>query len=110
MSFILEFSIEANVGYFIRKYLGPAASNMIKVVNHFQVDDLNELGAVLRDTYGKLSIVDNEKNTSSKYIEMLGDCKEEALRAASDSNHRFNIARADQNVSVEIRYYEEAVQ
>lgn len=110
MSFILEFSVEANVGYFVRKYLGPAVSNMIKVVNHFQVDDLDELGKTLRETYGELTIVDSEKNAATKYIEMLNDCKEEALRAASDGNHRFTIARADHNVSVEVRYYEEAVQ
>lgn len=110
MSFILEFSVEANVGYFIRKYLGLSESNMIKVVNHFQVDDLDDLGKVFCNTYGELSIVDSEKNMASKYIEMLNDCKVEMLRAVGDDNKRFTIARADQNISIEVRYYEEAVQ
>ena len=110
MSFILEFSIEANVGYAIRKSIGLSGPSMVKVVNHFQVESLDVIGRVLNNTYGELSIVDEKQYTVSKYSSMLNDCKDEANMAATRGVKRFTLSKADDNLSVEIKYYEEAVQ
>lgn len=108
MSFILEFSIEANVGYAIRGQLSSGTPTLIKVDNHYQVEDLGDLRRVIDKTYGEFKIIDEKKYTDRKYDSMLSDCKNETISAAQTGVKRFTIAKADENVSIEIKYYEEA--
>lgn len=110
MSFILEFSIEANVGYTIREGIGLGIPNMVKVLKHYQVEDLTVLRSILGKTYGDYKIVDDRQYTDRRYERMLTDCQNEATSAAQSNVKRFNIAKADENISIEIKYYEEAVQ
>lgn len=108
MSFILEFTIEANVGYTIRGELSSSAPTLIKVDNHYLVEDLGDLRRVIDRTYGEFKVIDEKKYTVRKYDSMLSDCQDETIAAAQTGVKRFTIAKADENVSVEIKYYEEA--
>lgn len=108
MSFILEFSIEAGVGYFIRGGGGLTTPNMIKVAKHYQVDDLEDLRRAIVKTYSDYKVVDGSMYTDRKYASMLEDCENEMIAAAQTGVKRFTIAKADENVSIEIKYYEEA--
>ena len=107
MSFILEFSIEANVGYYVRGN-STSTPSMVKVVNHYQVEDVNDLRRAIVKTYGDFKIVDEKQYTDRKYGAMLEDCQNEMISAAQTGVKRFTISKADENVSVEIKYYEEA--
>lgn len=110
MSFILEFSIEANVGYYIRNMSGFSEPKMVKVVNHYQADDIEDMRRLIGRTSDDIKIVDMKGETERKYTKMLESCQQEVISAGQSGVKRFTVAKADENVAIEIKYYEEAVQ
>ena len=110
MSFILEFSVEANVGYYIRSMSGYSEPNLVKVINHYQTDSIEDMRRVIGRTYGDIKIVDMKGETERKYTNMLESCQQEVISAGQSGVKRFTVAKADENIAIEIKYYEEAVQ
>lgn len=110
MSFILEFSVEANVGYYIRSMSGYSEPNLVKVINHYQTDSIEDMRRVIGRTYGDIKIVDMKGETERKYTKMLESCQQEVISAGQSGVKRFTVAKADENIAIEIKYYEEAVQ
>lgn len=110
MSFILEFSIEVNAGYYLGAGIGLSRNNMIKVANNYQLENIGDLRNVLSGTYGEFKVYDAKQYAVHEYNHMLGECASKAAGAAMNGVKRFTIAKADDNVSIEIKYYEEVVQ
>lgn len=110
MSFILEFSIEANVGYYIRNMSGFSEPKMVKVVNHYQADDIEDMRRLIGRTSDDIKIVNERGDSDRRYTKMLEACQQEVISAGQSGVKRFTVAKADENVAIEIRYYEEAVQ
>lgn len=110
MSFILEFSIEANVGYYIRSMSGFSEPKLVKVVNHYQADGVEDMRRLIGRTFDDIKIVDKRGESDRRYMKMLEECQREVISAGQTGIKRFAISKADENIAIEIKYYEEAVQ
>lgn len=110
MSFILEFSIEVNAGYYLGTGIGLSRVGMIKAANNYQLKNISDVRDVLASTYGEFKVYDTQQYAVHNYNMLLSDCADKAAYASRAGVKRFTIAKANDAISIEIKYYEEAVQ